>query len=122
MSSALRIAVSEEKGKVPVTILHLTGDLDGKTYQELEAKAAEVIGAGASNLLFDLGGVGFMGSAGLRALHAVSNKIKTAGPGGSAGKMMLLNPTDAVSRVFKTLGFDQHFSIHTNLDEALKSF
>jgi anti-anti-sigma factor len=122
MSSALRIAVSEEKGNVPVTILHLTGDLDGKTYQELEAKAAEVIGAGASNLLFDLGGIAFMGSAGLRALHAVSNKIKTAGPGGSAGKMMLLSPTDAVSRVFKTLGFDQHFSIHTNLEEALKSF
>lgn len=122
MSSALRIAVSEEKGNVPVTILHLTGDLDGKTYQELEAKAAEVIGAGASNLLFDLGGIGFMGSAGLRALHAISNKIKTAGRGGSAGKMMLLNPTDAVSRVFKTLGFDQHFSIHTNLEEALKSF
>ena len=122
MSSALRIAVSEEKGNVPVTILHLTGDLDGKTYQELEAKAAEVIGAGASNLLFDLSGIGFMGSAGLRALHAVSNKLKTAGPGGSTGKMMLLNPTDAVSRVFKTLGFDQHFSIHTNLEEALKSF
>jgi len=122
MSSALRIAISEEKGNVPVTILQLTGDLDGKTYQELEAKAAEAIGAGASNLLFDLSGVGFMGSAGMRALHAVSNKIKTAGPGGTAGKMMLLNPTDAVSRVLKTLGFDQHFNIHSNLDEALKSF
>ncbi|MBS1211442.1 MAG: spoIiaa [Proteobacteria bacterium] len=122
MSSALRIAVSEEKGNVPVTILHLTGDLDGKTYQELEAKAAEIIGAGASNLLFDLGGVGFMGSAGMRALHAISNKMKTAGPNGSAGKMTLLNPTDAVARVLKTLGFDQHFSIHTNLEEALKSF
>jgi len=122
MSSALRIAVSEEKGNVPVTILQLTGDLDGKTYQELEAKAADVIGAGASNLLFDLGGVGFMGSAGMRALHAISNKIKTAGPNGSAGKMMLLNPTDAVSRVLKTLGFDQHFDIHADLEEALKSF
>jgi len=122
MSSNLRIAVSQEKGNVPVTIMHLTGDLDGKTYHELEAKAAEAIGAGASNLLFDLGGVGFMGSAGMRALHAISNKIKTAGPGGSAGKMMLLNPTDAVSRVLKTLGFDQHFSIHSNLEEALKSF
>lgn len=122
MSSALRIAVSEEKGNVPVTILQLTGDLDGKTYNELEAKAGEIIGAGASNLLFDLSGVGFMGSAGLRALHGISGRIKTAGPNGSAGKMMLLNPTDAVSRVMKTLGFDQHFSIHSNLDEALKSF
>jgi len=122
MSSNLRIAVSEEKGNVPITILQLTGDLDGKTYQDLEAKAADVIGAGASNILFDLGGVGFMGSAGMRALHAISNKIKSAGPNGSAGKMMLLNPSEAVSRVLKTLGFDQHFSIHRNLEEALKSF
>ena len=122
MNSTLRIAVSEEKGNVPVTILHLTGDLDGKTYQDLEAKAGEVVGAGASNLLVDLGGVGFMGSAGLRALHAISNRIKTAGPNGSPGKMMLLNPSDAVSRVLKTLGFDQYFNIHNNLDGALKSF
>lgn len=122
MSSTLRIAVSEEKGNVPVTILQLTGDLDGRTYNDLETKAGEVINAGASNILFDLSGVGFMGSAGLRALHAVSNRIKTAGPNGSAGKMMLLKPTDAVSRVMKTLGFDQHFSIHSDLDEALKSF
>ena len=122
MSSTLRIAVSDEKGNAPVTILHLTGDLDGKTYQELEAKAGEVMGTGASNLLFDLGGVSFMGSAGLRALHAISNRIKTAGPNGSAGKMMLVNPSEAVSRILKTLGFDQHFIIHSNLDEALKSF
>jgi len=122
MSSTLRIAVSEEKGKVPVTILYLTGDLDGKTYQDLEAKAGELIDAGANNLVFDLGGVGFMGSAGLRALHSISSKIKMAGPGGNMGKMMLLNPSDAVSRVMKTLGFDQQFSIHGNLDEAIKAF
>ena len=122
MNSTLRIAVSEERGNVPVTILYLAGDLDGKTYQDLEAKAGEVVGAGASNLLVDLSGVGFMGSAGLRALHAISNRIKTAGPNGSPGKMMLLNPSDTVSRVLKTLGFDQYFSIHNNLDGALKSF
>ena len=85
-------------------------------------KASEVIGAGASNILFDLGGIGFMGSAGLRALHSISNRIKTAGPNGSAGQMKLLKPSEAVSRIMKTLGFDQHFSIHDDLDAALKSF
>lgn len=121
MSSTLRIAVSEEKGDTPITVLQLTGDLDGKTYLDLETKANEVIGAGASNLLLDLSGVGFMGSAGLRALHGISHRIKTAGPNG-AGQMKLLKPSDAVSRVMKTLGFDQHFSIHDDLDAALKSF
>lgn len=122
MSSNLRIAVSEEKGNVPITILQLTGDLDGQTYQSLETKAGDAIGAGASNLVIDLGGVGFMGSAGLRALHGIANKLKSAGAGGSAGKMVLLNPSDAVSRVLKTLGFDQAFAIHSKLEDALKAF
>lgn len=117
MSSTLSIAVTEEKGNVPVTMLHLTGDLDGKTYQELESKANEVIGAGASNLLIDLSGVGFMGSAGLRALHGISNKVKAA-----SGHMKLLNPSDAASRVFHTLGFDKHFDIHNNRETAIKAF
>lgn len=118
MSTALRIAVSEEKGDVPVTILLVTGDLDSKTYQDLEAKASEVIGGGASNILLDLSAVNYMGSAGLRAMHGISNKLKAAG----GGQLKLLNPSDAVSRVMKTLGFDKFFNIHTSLDEALKAF
>lgn len=118
MSEALRIAVSEEKGNVPVTILHVTGDLDSKTYQELEAKASEVITGGANNILLDLGGVKFMGSAGLRAMHGISNKLKSAG----GGQLKLLNPSDAVSRVMFTLGFDKYFDIKTDLSEAIKSF
>lgn len=116
MSAAIRIAVSEEKGNVPVTILHVTGDVDSKTYQDLEAKAGEVIGGGASNILLDLSGVNFMGSAGLRAMHSIANKLK------GGGQLKLLNPSDGVSRVMKTLGFDKFFDIHSSLDEALKAF
>lgn len=116
MSEMLRIAVSEETRNAPVTVLHITGDLDGKTYHELEAKANEVIEKGAKNILLDLGGVNYMGSAGLRALHGINNKVK------GSGQMRLLNLSDAVSRVMHTLGFDKHFSIHRDLEEALKAF
>ena len=118
MSEALHIAVSEEKGNVPVTILHVSGDLDSKTYQELEAKAGDLIGGGANNILLDLSGVKFMGSAGLRAMHAISNKLKNTG----GGKLKLLNPSDAVSRVMFTLGFDKYFDIQSDLNAAIKSF
>lgn len=118
MSVALRIAVSEEKGNVPVTILHVTGDLDSKTYLDLEAKAGEVIGGGANNILLDLSGVNYMGSAGLRAMHGIANKLKNSG----GGKLKLLNPSDAASRVMFTLGFDKYFDIHSDLDNALKAF
>ncbi len=118
MSEALHIAVSEEKGNVPVTVLHVSGDLDSKTYQELETKAGDLIGGGAKNILLDLSGVKFMGSAGLRAMHGISNKLKNSG----GGKLKLLNPTDAVSRVMFTLGFDKYFDIQSDLNEAVKSF
>ncbi len=122
MGSELQFAVSEVKGAVPVTVLRLKGDLDGKTYTGLEAKANELIEAGTSNLLIDMSGVGFMGSAGLRALHGVHNRLKTAGPGGGAGQLKLLKPSDAAKRVFKTLGFDKYFSVYEDLESALNSF
>ena len=119
MSTPLRIAVSEEKGETPVTILHLSGDLDSKTYSDLESKAAEAIDKGSRRLVLDLGGGTFMGSAGLRAMHGISNKLKATGGG---GRLKIANPSDAVSRIMKTLGFDQMFEIHGSLEDTLKSF
>jgi anti-anti-sigma factor len=119
MSNPLRIAVAEEKGNVPVTILHISGDLDSKTYTDLESKAGDLIGQGANNVLLDLGGVTFMGSAGLRAIHGIFKKLSAAGAG---GKLKLANPSDAVARIMKTLGFDVIFEIHGTVDEALGSF
>lgn len=118
MSAALRIAVSEEKGNVPVTILHVSGDVDSKTYVDLEAKAGELISSGAKNILLDLSGVNFMGSAGLRAMHGIAGKLKST----DGGQLKLLNPSDAVSRVMKTLGFDKYFDIQSNLEDAVKAF
>ncbi len=117
MSNALRIAVSEEKGSTPVTVLQVSGDLDSKSYADLESKAGEIIAGGANNILLDLHDINFMGSAGLRAMHGIASKLKASG-----GQFKLLNPSDAVSRVMKTLGFDKFFDIHSSLDDALKSF
>jgi anti-anti-sigma factor len=122
MSSAFRIAISNENETMPITILVLSGDLDGKTYKELEAKAGEVITGGASNLVIDLGGVNYMGSAGLRALYGITNQIKTAGPEGTPGQVKFVKPSEAVSRVIFTLGFDKYFTIYEDLQTAINAF
>jgi len=119
MSHPLRIAVSEETGASPTTVLMLSGDLDSKTYLELESKAGQLIEGGARRIVLELGGVSFMGSAGLRAMHGIAHKLKAAGP--DAG-LRIANPSPPVSRVMKTLGFDQMFEIRGSLDEALGSF
>ena len=119
MSNALTITVSEIKSKVPVTVLRLEGDLDSKTYSDLENKAGALIEAGSRNFVLDLSAVSFMGSAGLRAMHGMANKLKNSAGG---GQVKLLQPSDSVARVLKTLGFDQFFNIHSSLDEAVISF
>ena len=122
--STLNIMVGEAQANVPVTILRLEGDIDAATHNSLADKAAELIEGGATHILVDLGGVNYMGSAGFRALHAVTNMLggdESAGLGKSS-HLKLLNPTEAVARVIKTLGFDVYLDIYQDQDKALNSF
>lgn len=122
--TTLNIMVGEAQGSVPVTVLRVEGDIDAASYKVLQDKASEIIEAGATHILLDLGGVSYMGSAGFRALHAISNKLGGNAAGGLAksAHLKLLNPTAAVARVIKTLGFDVYLDIFQDRDEALNSF
>lgn len=122
--TTLNIMVGEAQGSVPVTVLRVEGDIDAATYKTLQDKASEIIEAGATHILLDLGGVGYMGSAGFRALHAISNQLGGDGSAGLAksAHLKLLNPTEAVARVIKTLGFDVYLDIFQDKDEALNAF
>ena len=122
--ATLSIMIGQEEANVPVTILRLEGDIDAATHKSLEEKASEVIVAGATSILLDLGAVDYMGSAGFRAIHSISNMLDQGGSTGfsKSKHLKLLNPTDDVSRVIKTLGFDVYLDIFTDRDEAIRSF
>lgn len=122
--ATLNIMVGQAQGKVPVTILRLDGDIDAATHKILQDKVAEVIETGATHVLLDLGGVKYMGSAGFRALHAISNMLHKDEPPGmmKSTRLKLLNPTDPVARVIKTLGFDVYLDIYEDRELAVKSF
>jgi anti-anti-sigma factor len=122
--ATLNIMVGQEQGKVPVTVLRVEGDIDAATHKTLQDKASELIDAGAANILLDLGGVNYMGSAGFRALHAITNKLSDDDNSGlsKSSHLKLLNPTDAVARVIKTLGFDVYLDIYQDKDEAVNAF
>ena len=119
MSSALDISVSEEKG---VSVLRLKGPVDANTQKALETKADEVIQGGATNMVLDLQDVSFMGSAGLRALHVISGMFGEGDQSARFAHIKLLNPSDEVRRVLKTLGFDQYIEVFDDLDDAISAF
>lgn len=134
------ISVSQAQGNVPVTVLKLDGQLDGQNYQDLITKAQELHTSGTRDLLLDLSDLTYISSAGLVALHSIAlmlrgEEIPDTQAGWSAYRSMgrsseagvqkhikLLNPREEVKSVLEMVGFDRVFEMHTDLDQAVKSF
>jgi anti-anti-sigma factor len=135
MAKALQIVVSQQQGRVPVTIFHLSGDIDANSCEILEKQAQEVIEAGARYILLDLAKVTFMSSAGLRTLHVIFNQLRdlsaeseeTIRQGLRDGTykspyLKLLNPSPVVFEPLRTMGFDMFLEVHRSSKEAVASF
>jgi anti-anti-sigma regulatory factor len=136
----MNIAITEHAGRVPVTVLHLDGQLDGQNFQELIASTREKIQAGARDILLDLEHLTYISSAGLVALHTIAlmlrgQPVPDPEQGWAALKSMdqsrdagiqehlkLLNPRPEVINVLEMVGFTQFFAMFSDLEEAVQSF
>jgi anti-anti-sigma factor len=128
------LSVTQEQGRVPVTVIHVKGNIDSTSYQAFQARAEELIAAGNTNLLIDLRQVPYMSSAGLRALNQLYNKLRekdedksTVTKGVTAGTyksphLKLLAPTKRVNETLKMSGFDMFLDIKPDLADAVASF
>jgi anti-anti-sigma regulatory factor len=134
------ITATEAQGKVPVTVLHVQGEMDASNYERLIARATEAYNSGTRSLLIDMSEMPFMGSSGLVALHSVAILMRGETPpdpeggwgalrsidrdreAGLQSHVKLLDPQPRVERVLKMAGFDQFFEIYTDLETAIASF
>ena len=134
--SSLVITTEEIQGRVPVTVFHLKGDLDGNTYEQFQKKAEEAFQSGTRYLLLDLSQVPFVSSAGIRGLHYAfnlsrSDSVLESDQAISKGlrdgtfkspHLKLLNPNQNVSNLLKVTGYDMFLEVHHKLKEAVDSF
>ena len=134
----MEIKVFTENARVPVTVVHVDGNLDAQSYEEFENKADELIDQGARYLLIDLSHSPFVSSAGLRALHHLFNQLRardTDNPssdedvrrGISAGTyksphLKLLNLSKETRTAFELAGFDMFIEAFDNKQAAIASF
>jgi anti-anti-sigma factor len=132
------IKVSVENGSVPVTVMHIDGNIDASSYEKFQSKADELIAGGARYLLIDLQHAPFVSSSGLRALHHIFNHLRTIDSntkmtdeevrrGISAGTYkspnLKLTNLSKESRVSLELsGFDMFIDIFDDREKALASF
>jgi anti-sigma B factor antagonist len=119
MSEDLKISVSREEGEKAVFVMRLNGSLDANTQSALEAKAKEAVDSGAEYLLLDMSAVDYLGSAGMRGIHAITNLLSPDDQSMRSDRLKVINPSPAASKIFKTLGFDSFIDIHGNIDEAI---
>ena len=134
----MEIKVSTESGRVPVTVLHVDGNIDSSTYEKFQSTAKKLIEEGARYILVDLSHAPFVSSAGLRALHTLFNELRTRNPesnlnddqvkkGISAGTyksphLKLLNLSPETKTAFETSGFDMYIDTFTDRNAAIASF
>jgi anti-anti-sigma factor len=132
------IQVSTANGRVPVTIMHVNGNIDALSYDQFQSKADELIEGGAKYLLIDLSSSPFISSAGLRAMHQIFNKLRardTDNPkseeevrrGISAGtykspNLKLLKLSKESRTAFDLSGFDMFIETFDDEQAAIASF
>lgn len=134
----MEIKVSTEYGRVPVTVMHIDGNIDSSTYEIFRARADELIQSGARYILVDLSHAPFVSSAGLRALHSIFNTLRSLQPdsnlndqqikkGISDGSyksphLKILNLSKDTKTAFQVSGFDMFIETYTDRQTAIAAF
>ncbi|MBS0556174.1 MAG: STAS domain-containing protein [Proteobacteria bacterium] len=107
---AIQITQEQQDG---VRILALSGRLDTETAADVELVLQDLLAAGESRYLFDLTGIGYVSSAGLRVLLGLAKKLD-----GGKGELKLCGLNASVRQVFDMTGFSKLFAIFANRDAA----
>jgi len=130
--SELSITSSQIQGKGSVTILHLNGQFDRITANQVLDRARQSQEDGAKYLLLDLSGVDMLTSSGLLVIQSV---FKLFTPQSDMQIMhqhheepykspylKLVCPNPQIYYVLNIAGFLQNLLIYNNMDEAVNSF
>jgi len=128
----MQISISQEQGRVPVTVLKLDGLLNMGTAELLEKQGSEAYAAGARYLLIDLSQVSSLTSAGLRSILRITRQFDSGMPGSGpdglpqAGRkhacVKLLNPNTQIENVLTIAGFTGFLEIYRDRQAAIDSF
>ncbi|KRE67852.1 STAS domain-containing protein [Paenibacillus sp. Soil750] len=99
-----------------VVLVSLQGRLDGNTSASLESAFAKLVEQGKGKFVFNLQGLDYVSSAGLRSLLSAAKMVKVI-----QGKLALARMNDQVKEVFDMSGFSSIFKLYETEDEAVNA-
>lgn len=132
----MNIKVTTEQSRVPVTVVHVNGDIDSATHQAFQSAAEQLITDGARYLLINLKETPYISSAGLRALHVLFNKLRSFHKDVNdddlrlqmkAGKykspyIKVANLSPQTKDAFELSGFETYIEVFDDVGKAVASF
>ncbi|MEI7434034.1 MAG: STAS domain-containing protein [Methanomicrobiales archaeon] len=108
MSIEIRLANEDE-----VPIVTLTGRLDGFGAQQLEMGLKEIVRDDTRSVIFNLAGVDYLSSAGIRVLLGLKKRLKLRD-----GTLALINVQEFPKSVLEMAGFQKVLDVYPTLQEA----
>lgn len=111
------MAVLNEEQKGDVLILHIKGRLDAVSAPIAEKRIIDVINSGHVKLLFEMSGVTYLSSAGMRVLLSTTKRLKTL-----SGKLSVCCVTVNILDILKISGFDHVLDLFNTQEDALRHF
>jgi anti-sigma B factor antagonist len=100
LEEPLIIDVGQEGGD---TVFVLQGELDPHTAPKLRTEIDRAMGAGQANLVFDLAGLSFIDSSGLRVIISAHKDAAERG-----GRLVLRSPSQTTRRLLDITGLLDH--------------
>jgi anti-sigma B factor antagonist len=100
-----------------VSVVAITGRVDGSTAGEFEAALTSLTDAGKFNIILDMSDVDFVSSAGLRVLVNTRKVVNSAG-----GKILLAEPSQQVIDTLDIAGLDVLFEQFEDRETAIGTF
>lgn len=101
-----------------VVVMRPSGDIDLGTAPALREAAVAAVPNNCPGLVLDLSNIGYLDSAGIRALFTIAAAIEE-----HRQRFALVVPADApIRRTLTLVAIDNFVPIHTTLDEAVATF
>jgi anti-sigma B factor antagonist len=100
-----------------ILILHISGQIDAHTYEELEERLELQFDEDAFKIVLDMDEVDYMSSAGIGVLVGAQSRAKAA-----SGEIVLMKLKPVVEEVFHALGVLSLFPIASDKTAALEFF
>lgn len=107
----MSLKVEEQNG---VKVVKLEGKLDVNLSISVETELEKLVDNGALFMVFDLSGVEYLSSSGLRVFISIMRKLKDKN-----GKLVLACVPEIVKKIFKTVELEDLFEVYDSVSEAV---